>query len=418
MRSLTYTRRAMERAYFDHAGTSPLTPQARAILTGLASLGNPSSVHAEGQRARAALEEARARLAAALHVEDDEIVFTGSGTEADNLALRGVVWAAGGRPHVVTTAIEHQAVRRTARWLAEKGHVSLTVIEPDEQGIVDPSRIAEALRSDTALVSMMLVNNELGTIQEVASVARECGARGIRLHVDAVQAVGRMPLLPRDLGADLLALSAHKAGGPAGVGVLFVRRGVKLQPILCGGEQESGLRPGTENVAMLAAGAEALALALDEQAERAARLRTLTRRLEQSLLALAGARLHGDPERRAPGITNVGFEGVPGDVLLRALDLEGFAVSTGSACTSGSIAASHVIEALGLPKERAREAMRLSLGTSNTEAEIDRLLDVLPRALAAARDALKRPRANGRPIEENGGSGRRLGAPSRRGDIR
>ena len=285
-------------------------------------LGNASSVHFEGQRARAVIEDARSLVASSLGVSDDEIIFTGSGTESDNLALRGRVWAAadelpgGTRPHLLTSAIEHQAVRRSARWLAAKGHAELGVIAPTPEGLVSAADVLAAIRpGQTALVSIQAVNNELGTLQPIDALAEGCLARGVTFHTDAVQALGRVPVRALTRAADLVTFSAHKVGGPAGVGVLVVRRGLKLQPALTGGEQESGLRPGTENVALIAAAARAIADAVADEPLRATHLRGLWARLEEGLLALPGARLNGHPTQRAPGFTNISFDGVDGSTL-------------------------------------------------------------------------------------------------------
>lgn len=381
------------RAYFDHAATSPLTARARAtLLEALDVPGNASSVHGEGRRARAIVEDARHLVAGALDVHDDEIVFTGSGTEANNLALRGTCWAAGARPRIVTTAIEHESVRRTLRWLGARGQADVTFVAPGSDGVVDAGRVLDACRPGTALACVMAVNNEVGTIQPVEEIGRACRERGIAFHVDAVQALGRIPISPAGLPADLLTLSAHKVGGPQGCGVLFVRRSLKLQPALTGGEQESGLRPGTENAAAIAASARAIADAVEQRPRRAERLRGLTDRLERGLRAIPGFRLNGSRGSRAPGFTNMSLGGADGATLMQALDLAGFAVSTGSACTSGSLAPSHVLQEMGLGEGEARSAVRVSLGAENTEEEMDRLLAALPAILA-------RIDASGRPWE-------------------
>jgi cysteine desulfurase len=380
---------AHRRTYLDHAATSPLTTAAREAMQRAldAARGNPSSLHREGQAARAVVEEARSEVAEALGVAADEVVFTGSGTEADNLALRGTLWLADrtGRPHLVTSAVEHEAVLRTARWLERRGDAEVTVVAPRPDGVVDAAALVRALRPGTRLVSLMMVNNETGAIQPVEEVGRACRDRGVTFHVDAVQALGRLPVRTADLPADLLTLSAHKVGGPAGCGVLCVRRGLKLQPVLTGGGQESGLRPGTENAAVIAGAARAIALAARGQEERAAGLRALTLRLEAGLLALPDVAINGSREGRAPGIVNASFEGAEATALLHALDLAGHATSTGSACAAGSAAPSHVLQAMGLPDGRVRSALRLSLGPDTSAAEIDGLLEALPGILASTR---------------------------------
>ena len=375
----------MRRAYLDHAATSPLGEAAAAALARALPFGNASSVHAEGRAARAVLDEARERMAAAAGVHADEIVFTGSGTEADNLALRGVAWAARGRPHLVISGIEHEAVRRTARFLASRGDADVTEVAPGMDGVVDAEAVAGAIRSDTRLVSVMAVNNEVGTIQPLAAIGAACVSRGVLLHVDAVQAPGRVALDLASWGAGLASLSAHKAGGPKGLGVLVARRGVKLAPALTGGEQEGGLRPGTENAGLALAGAVALEEALGRMREAAAFLADLGRRLERGLLALPGVTIHGATAARAPGFVSAAFAGCEAITLVHALDLAGFAVSSGSACSSGSVKPSHVLAAMGLPAEACRSSLRFSLGPGNDASEIDALLAALPGILARSR---------------------------------
>lgn len=377
----------MMRAYFDHAATTPLGQAARAALAREEPFGNASSVHAEGRAARAALDEARVALADALGVMDDEIVYTASGTESDNLALRGVAWLHPA-PHLVVSGIEHEAVHRTARFLEAKGMARISWIAPGTDGVVPAEAVEAALRADTVLVSLMAVNNETGTCQPLRAVGAACARRGIPLHVDAVQAPGRIPVDVSGWGAALTTLSAHKAGGPKGCGVLVVRRGMKLQPALTGGEQEAGLRPGTENVAAIVAGSAGLIEAMRAQPQRSVPLERLGERLEAGLGRLAG-RVHGSGAPRAPGIVNVAFDGCDAVTLVQALDLAGFAVSSGSACSSGSVRPSRVLEAMGLPQAQCRSSIRLSLGEGNDEAEIDRFLLVLP-------GVLERLRARGR----------------------
>lgn len=375
----------MSRIHLDHAATSPLLPEvAEAMQPWLAPgrAANASSLHASGRRARAALDDARAEAAAALGVHEDEVLFTGSGTESDNLAIRGLLWARGGRPHLVVTAVEHEAVLRTARWLESRGEAELSVVPCEENGAVDPERLAAAIRPDTALVSVMAVNNETGVLQPVAAA---CG-RGAVVHSDAVQAAGRVPV---ELDAELLSFSAHKCGGPAGVGLLVLRRGLKLQPALTGGGQEEGLRPGTESVAGAVGAARALRLAVERREETAERLGRLERRLLEGLRPLAGLRLHGEGADRAPGLLNLGLGGADGSAVQQALDLAGFATSTGSACSSGSTRPSAVLTAMGLPPERARSALRVSLGPENDEGDVDAFLESLARALDAARPEVR-----------------------------
>ena len=347
-------------------------------------IANASSLHAEGRAARAAIDEARGSLSAALGVHDDELLFTGSGTESDNLALRGLIQATDGRPHLVTTAIEHEAVLRTARSLAARGDCELTEVAPDGDGRVSTEALLAALRPDTALVSVMAVNNETGVVQPNADLAPSLRERGVPLHVDAVQAAGRLAV-----EGDLLSFSAHKVGGPPGCGVLVVRRGLKLQPLLNGGGQEEGLRPGTESVATIVGGARALALAVAARDESTGRLSGLAEQLEAGLAGLPGCELVAAAAPRVPGLLSVAFEGADAGALLQALDLKGFAVSTGSACTSGSTRPSHVLTAMGWSAERARSALRLSLGPGNGPEDMDRLLAALTEVLDAVRSEMR-----------------------------
>lgn len=376
------------RAYFDHAATSPPPEIAGREAQAPAPWGNPSSIHAEGRAARRALESAREGVAAALGVEPDEVIFTASGTESDNLALRGIAWSRTGRPHVVVSGIEHEAVHRTARFLHARGDADVEIVPPAPDGVVPAEAVSSRLRPDTALVSVMAVNNEIGTIQPLEAVGQACAALGIPLHVDAVQAPGRIPARPAAWGATLATYSAHKVGGPKGCGILVARRGLKLQGALTGGEQEWGLRPGTENVQAAVLGAEALCRALAEQAERARHLDALGRLLEEGLRSggIGGVTVHGAGAPRAPGIVGAAFAGCPAAALVQSLDLAGFAVSSGSACSSGSVRPSRVLEAMGLPEAECRSSVRFSFGIGNRAEEVERLLAVLPGIVARIRE--------------------------------
>jgi cysteine desulfurase len=374
-----------QRVYLDHAATSPLTPEAlQAMQPWLqpSRISNASALHAEGRAARAAIDDARGRLASALGCHDDELLFLGSGTEADNLAIAGLIQAAGDRPHLVTSAIEHPAVLRCARRLEQRGDCELSVVAPEADGRIAPDAVLAALRPGTALVSLMAVNNETGVVQPVAELAGALRERGVPLHVDAVQAAGRFAV-----DADLLSYSAHKVGGPPGCGLLLVRRGLKLQPLLNGGGQEEGLRPGTESVAMIAGGSAALVQAFGRRPDPS--LADLAERLETGLTGLPGCTIAGAGADRVPGLITAGFAGAEGATLLQALDLRGFSVSTGSACTSGSTLPSHVLTGMGWPPEAARSAIRLSLGPGNAEADVDRLLAALKEVLDAVRSEVR-----------------------------
>ena len=369
------------RIYLDYNATSPVLPDVvRAMTSVLADVpGNPSSVHAFGQAAKAIVDDARSDLAALIGAEPTEIVFTSGGTEADNLALRGAADALEptGRRHIVTTGIEHEAVLNTVKVLERRGWRA-TVLSTGPSGVLAPDALREAVTAETGIVSVMHANNEVGTIQPIAELAAIARAKGALFHTDAVQSVGKIPVSVKALGADMLALSAHKFGGPKGIGALWIRRGVRLQPQMTGGRHERSRRAGTENVAGIAGIGMAARHAADALQD-AARLRTLRDRLEREILArVPGTALNGDSDRRVPNTTNISFDGIEAESLLIALDLEGVAVSTGSACSSGSLEPSHVLRAMNLPSPRARNSLRFSLGSATTEAEIDFVVGILP----------------------------------------
>jgi cysteine desulfurase len=354
----------VRRVYCDHAATTPVHPDVVAAMSA-APWGNPSSLHAEGREARAALETARREVAALIGAQPQEIIFTSGGTEADNLAILG----AGGRGHVICSAVEHHAVLDACR-----AHGRFTLVPVDRRGRVDPEDVRRALRPETTLVSVMLANNEVGTIQPVAEIAAVCRAAGVLLHTDAVQALGKIPVDVRALGADLLTLSAHKIYGPKGVGALYVRRGVEMDPRGHGGSQERRWRPGTENLPGIVGFGRAAALARRELAERAAHLRSLAGRLAAQVDFGTPT---GDPVDRLPGLASYVFPGLDGQALLAALDLAGVAAASGSACTSGAPEPSHVLTAMGFAAEDALTAVRLSFGRSTTAADVDYVADTL-----------------------------------------
>jgi cysteine desulfurase len=377
------------RIYLDNAATTPLREEVVAVLRDAAAAAdyNPSSLHHEGRRARALLDDARDRVARSLGASRKEIVFTGGGSEADTLAIVGSVRALGRKGHIITSAIEHHAVLHAVDALRAEGH-RVTVLPVDARGLVDPSSLAAAIEPDTLLASIMLANNEIGTIQPVATLAGLARERGVLFHTDAVQAPGSLPLDVATLGVDLLSLSAHKFNGPKGAGVLYVRRGVALVPVLYGGGQEFGVRPGTENVLGIAALARALELSVAETDERAGRLAALRDRLEAAIVAtIPEVHVNGAGAPRLPGNLNVSFAGVDSEALLVRLDLEGVAVSAGSACTSGALEPSHVIAALGTDPRWHRGPIRFSLGRQTTDAEIDRVVGLLPAIVETLRGA-------------------------------
>lgn len=371
--------------YLDHNASAPICPAAAAAMTRVlaGSVGNASSIHRYGQAAKAILDDARDAVAALVNGDPSEIVFTSGGSESDNLALRGA--AASGRRGLVVSAVEHEAVLNTARALAKDGW-QVTVVSCDSDGRVDPDRWRDAVTDETALVSLMLANNETGVIEPVAACARHARARGALVHTDAVQAAGKIPIDVAALGVDLLTLSAHKFGGPQGAGVLWVRRGVTLTPHITGGRQERGRRAGTENVAAIAAAGAAAVDARRSLSVAAARMGELRDVLERGLLdAVPGCAINGSREQRVPNTTNISFEGVEGESLVIALDLDGIAVSTGSACASGTLEPSHVLRAMHLPPSRVQSAVRISLGPTTTADDIQFALDAITRRVARLR---------------------------------
>ena len=342
--------------------------------------GNASSVHPFGQQAKAALDEARGSVAGLLGADPAEIVFTAGGTESDNLAIRGAADALepSGRKHLITTAIEHEAVLNTMKSLARRGW-RVTTLPVDATGIVSPDRLREAITDDTALVSVMHANNEIGTIQPVAEIAAIAHEHGALVHTDAVQSAGKLPLDVRTLGVDLLTIAGHKFYGPKGTGALWVRRGVRLVSPLTGGRQERSRRAGTENVPALVGLGVAAEAAGRSLAAEGARLAALRDRLEDGILStISGSVRNGAQSPRVPNTSNISIDRIESESVLIGLDLAGIAVSSGSACSSGTLEPSHVLKAMGLPHLRTLGSIRFSLGASNTEADIDRVLEVLP----------------------------------------
>jgi cysteine desulfurase len=377
----------VNRIYLDHNATTPLAPEVlEAMLPYLREdYGNASSLHWFGQRARAAVERAREEVAALIGAEPSEIVFTGSGSEADNLALRGVMSRAREpRRGLVTTRIEHHAVLRTAKALKKEGH-PVELVPATSVGRVEVSAVDEHLHEATALVSLMLANNETGVLQPVPDVATLAHERGALAHCDAVQAAGKVRVDVGTLDVDLLTLSAHKIYGPKGVGALYVRRGTPLAPLVTGGAQERNRRAGTLDVAGIVGFGAASSLARERLEDDVRRIATLRDRLEQRLLAVPGAARNGE-EPRVSNTTSVSFEGCDAEGLLMMLDLEGIAVSTGAACDAGGVEPSHVLKAMGLSPERVESSLRLSLGRSTSPTDVDRAADVV-------RDCVERQRS-------------------------
>ena len=374
--------------YADHAATTPLRPEALAAMLPFFSeeFANPSSLHSPGAQAAKAMRAARAEIARELDCVPSEIVFTSGGTESDNLALHSAAQAGlrRGKTHLIVSAVEHHAVLRTAQALQQQGFL-LSVLPTDSDGRVSVEALRAALRPDTALVSILTANNEIGTVQPVAALSHVCAAAGVPFHTDAVQAVGHLPLSFATLGCDYLSLSAHKFGGPKGVGALLVRKGAPFIPLLRGGAQERGRRAGTENVPGILGMAKALSCAAEEQARESERLAALREKLCRGIAGIPHVKLNGGGERLS-GVVSVCFEGIEGESLLLMLDNEGICASAGSACASGSLEPSHVLTAIGVPPQLALGALRLSLGLLTTEADVDRILQVLPPLVAHLRE--------------------------------
>ncbi len=379
----------MRRIYLDHNATTPADPRVvAAMLPFLGEIyGNASSIHSFGQQARAAVEQARESVARLIAARPAEIVFTSGGTEADNLAILGVVRASRAeRKHVITSQIEHHAVLNACQAI-ETESVEVTYLPVSADGVADPAAVRSALRPHTVLISVMLANNELGTIQPVSEIAKIAAEAGVAFHTDAVQAACKLPLDVSRLGVDLLSLSGHKIYAPKGVGALYVRSGTRLAPIAFGGHHERDRRPGTENVPGIVALGRAAQLALDRLATEPARIAALRDRFERELLArISDVRVNGYLAPRVANTSNVSFRFIEGESLVIALDLKGVSCSTGAACSSGAIEPSHVLTAIGLPPQDARASLRFSFGHANTEADVDAALDALESAVRHLRE--------------------------------
>lgn len=367
--------------YADNAATTPVTPAVLEAMTPwlMENYGNPSSIYSIGRAARTAVEKARRQVAAALNAEQGEIYFTSCGTEADNWALKGSMrrWAAKGKKHLITAAFEHHAILHSAKALEKEGF-EVTYLPVTPEGLVDPAELEKAIREDTALVSIMLANNEIGTVQPIAELAAIAHAHGAWFHTDAVQAVGHIPVDVKALGVDMLSLSGHKFHAPKGVGALYVKKGILPNIFMDGGAQEKGRRAGTENLASIVGLGEAITVATASLEENMARITAMRDRLIDSLLQLPKTRLNGSREHRLPGNLNISFEGIEGESLLLRLDMAGICASSGSACTSGSLDPSHVLMAIGLKHEVAHGSLRLSLSELTTEEDIDYIIAQVP----------------------------------------
>jgi len=378
----------MNPIYMDYAATTPADARVvGAMMPFFGKIyGNPSSLHGFGQEARAAMEEARAKIAAFLGAKPAEIVFTSGGTESDNFAIKGVAWANRKKgDHVITSAIEHHAVLETCRFLEKEGF-RVTYLPVDGDGLVDPADVVKAITDRTILISIMHENNEIGTIQPIAEIGRIAKEKGICFHTDAVQTFGHLPFTVDELNIDLLSASAHKLYGPKGMGLLYIRKGTRITPLVHGGDQESGHRASTQNVPGIVGFGKAVELAAATLQEEVVRLTSLRDQFIQGIFErIDGIRLNGHPARRLPNNINLSVESIEGEGMILSLDMMGIACSTGSACSSSSLEPSHVLLAIGLPHELSHGSLRFSLGMYTKEGDIDAVLEALPQVVGRLR---------------------------------
>lgn len=378
----------MRKVYFDHSATTATAPEVASQMVEYMTntFGNPSSVHAFGREAKKAIIHARKQVADLIGANPEEILFTSGGTEGDNMALRGIAEANKKRgKHIITTQIEHHAILHTCEALEKEGY-RVTYLPVDEYARVNPQDVADAISDDTILISVMFANNEVGTIQPIAEIGKIAKEKGIYFHTDAVQAVGNYPIDVNEYGIDLLTISSHKFHGPKGIGALYIRKGVRIKPILFGGAQEKTLRPGTENTPGIVGLGKAAELAQAELTDKINRVQKLRDKLIAGITErIPEAKLNGHPTLRMPGNVNFSFRYIEGESLLLNLDIKGIAASSGSACTSGSLDPSHVLLAMGITHEIAHGSLRLSLGRENTEEDVDYCLEVLPEIVARLR---------------------------------
>ena len=381
------------RIYLDHAATTPLAGEVLEAMMPYFSecWGNASAVYATGREARRAVEDARKAAAEAIGAQPQEICFTSGGSESDNMAIRGTARALKDKgKHIITTKIEHHALLNPCKQLQQEGY-EVTFVSPDREGKIDPEDIRKAVRQDTILVSVMTANNEIGTIEPVSEIGRICRENGIVFHTDAVQAAGSLPVNVQETGCDLLSLSAHKFYGPKGVGALYIREGTRLSPLIGGGEQERGLRAGTENVPGIAGLGKAIAMAGENLEQNAKHMCRMRDRLTEGILsAVPGAAINGAMRDRLPNNCSLCFEGIDGEALLLRLDLAGIAASAGSACTAGSREVSHVLKAIGLTEKEAKSSLRLTTGIHTTEEEIDETVKIIGEIVKDLRNMFKR----------------------------
>lgn len=377
------------RVYADQSATTKISDRALAAMMPCYTniFGNPSSLHEAGRDAEEIVEKARKEIAALIHAQERELYFTSGGSEADNWAITqaALLGAKKGKKHLISTAFEHHAVLHTLDALKKQGF-EVTLLPVHSDGLVRPEELADAIREDTALVTIMFVNNEVGTIQPIEEIGRICHEKGVLFHTDAVQAVGHLPIDVKAQNIDMLSMAAHKFHGPKGIGALYVRKGIAIGNLIAGGAQERGKRAGTENVPAIAGMAEALKESLEDREAKNAKVLAMRERLADAILKIPRSRLNGDRSRRAAGNLNFCFEGIEGESLLLYLDLAGICASSGSACTSGSLDPSHVLLALGIPVEIAHGSLRLSLDETNTEEEVDYIIEKLPPVVERLRE--------------------------------
>jgi len=369
------------RVYLDHAATTPVDEEVLEAMQDFFSkkFGNASSLHSWGREAREALEESREKVAKLINADANEIIFTGSGTESDNLAIKGIAYKHG-KGHIITSRIEHPAVLETCKYLEKKGF-DVTYLPVDKYGLVDPEKVEEAIRDDTILITIMHANNEIGTIEPIEEIGKIAKKHAIPFHTDAVQSVGKIDVDVKKLNVDLLSMSSHKIYGPKGVGALFIKHGIKIEPILHGGGHEYGLRSSTENVVGIVGFAKACELAKKRLHEDAEKMRKLRDKIIKEVLKIEESYLTGHPEKRLPNNASFYFKGIEGESLVLMLDAKGIATSTGSACSSKKLQASHVLLAIGVKPEDAHGSLRVTLGRENNEEEIDYFLEVLPQVV-------------------------------------
>lgn len=384
----TYRDQETMKVYFDYNATTPVDPRVLKVMTSVyaETFGNPSSVHEYGRAANSLVEESREKMAELIGASPGEIIFTSCGTEATNMAVKGAVDAdTRPRKHIITTEVEHNSVRQTFKRLERRG-VAVTFLPVNGDGLIDPAEFEKAVTEETVLASILHANNETGVIQPLEDIATICRERGVYLHTDAIQAVGKIPVNVRRLGADMASISAHKFYGPKGVGALYVRTGTRLERVMDGGGHEGGLRAGTHNVAGIVAMARALELAVSEMPETMKKMESQRDRFEGTLVkTLDNTYINGSIENRLPNTANIRFEGVEGEAVLMSLDLEGIMVSTGSACASSLTEASHVLLSMGLTERQAESSIRFSLGKPTTDEEIDYCLERIPAVITRLR---------------------------------